>query len=184
MAEIFDIDDLHILDRFAKKEGYANFRDYLPTLQTWDISIPIAAECVRKGISFSEYKNNPSLLEDALPEGVIDIFDLYRAREERMAEQKTTTLEEKITATKATPLPKREHLFHKVFYGIASGLVAASALIGLSTFQANPAHLESELLNDPLCTSIEGLYVCLDDAEHGPFFGSYWEYKTLREGNK
>ncbi|MSR85817.1 hypothetical protein EXS74_00305 [Candidatus Woesearchaeota archaeon] len=180
MAEIYNIRDLQTLERFAQREGYTRLADYLPTLYTWNIPVETAAELVRRGISFSEYHNDPSLLEEQLPENVIPIADLYHARDERIAEERRASLETQVRRD-VSPIKRKEHPLRTVMYGILAGTIAASALIGLSTIHADPAYLESELLNDPLCTSIEGLYVCLDHSEHGPFFGSYWEYKQLRE---
>ncbi len=183
MTKIFDIYDLQTLDRFARREGYSGLGDYLPILRNWDLSIDTAAILVRKGISFSEYRANPSLLEEELPENVVHIDDLYRAEAGRIAELKRQNIEERVSISeiKKTPFQRREHPLRTFTYTLLAGAIAASTLIGLSKIQADPLQLESELLNDPLCTSIEGLYVCLDKSEQGPFFGSYWEYKTLRE---
>ena len=38
MADIYDIADLQILDRYAQKEGYKGLGDYLPQLQAWNLS--------------------------------------------------------------------------------------------------------------------------------------------------
>ncbi len=184
MAEVFEITDLRILDRFAQKQGYSGLAEYLPTLHTWDIPVPIAAELVRRDISFSAYRCDPSLLEEErVPEGVVDIFEAYRARDERIAQARMQNLEERIPSPACIPpTPVRiKHPLRSVFYGIGAGVVAAFALMTLSTLQPDSRYLESELLHDPLCTSIEGLYVCLDHSEQGAFFGSYLEYQKQKE---
>lgn len=186
MTEIFEIDDLQTLDRFAKKEGYTGLGDYLPTIHTWNIPVDVAAELIRKGISFSEYSSDPSLLTESLPEKVIPIANLYRARDERIAEIKKQCLEERICAQEQKSLPKKRPFLQPLFYSIASGLAAAAVLIGLSSLpnQKYPLLSEASLIHNPLCTSIEGLYVCTDQSEHGQFFGSYWQYRQLKNDLK
>ena len=184
MAGIYDLEDLQTLNRFAQREGYSGLGEYLPTLRTWNISVDIAAELIRKGISFSDYRQNPSLLDEELPDNVVRIADLYHEQNERIAQQRNRALEERISAPQEKTVPHKRHFLHPMFYGIASGLAAAAVLIGLSSLpnQEYAPFSEASLIHDPLCTNIEGLYVCLDKSEHGQFFGSYWQYQQLKKG--
>lgn len=182
MAEIFDFDDLQTVKRFAQREGYRGLADYLPVLQAWDIPLDTAAELIRNGISFSEYRTDPLLLEEELPENVVHISALYRKEAERNAQAKREALEARVVESKAGLSGK--HWLSPLFYGLSVGLATAGLLIGLSSLptQTYPPFSEESLIRDPLCTSIEGLYICTDHSEHGQFFGSYWEYQELKAG--
>ena len=178
MVEIYDIADLHILDRYAQREGYSGLGEYMPYLQSLSLSVSVAAELVRKGISLSEHVGNPQLVKEELPEGVVDIFDLYRARDEHIAQERIQALEERVV--QPVPSSVKRGGLRTLLYAA----VAALSLIELSHLphKDDIPFSEASLIYDPLCSSVEGLYVCLDTSEHGQFFGSYWEYKNLHEG--
>jgi len=175
MDEFYTIEDLRTLDRFAQKEGYNGLREYLPTIRAWNLSVETAAECIRRGISFSEYHMNPSLLEEELPENVVRISDLYHAQSQGIAEERRQKLEARILG-----VSKPRHFLTPVFYGIMSGLSAAALLVGLSSLPGTKylGFSEGSLTDDPLCMQIESVYTCLDPDEQGQFFGSYWQNKN------
>lgn len=181
MAEVYTLEDLQTLDKFAKRQGYSGLADYLPVLHTWDIPVDIAAECIRQGISFSNYRQNPCLLDEELPHNVVRIADLYHERNQRIGQERTRTLEEKISVPQEKIAPHKKHFLQPVFYGIASGLAAAAVLIGLSSLphQKYPPFSEASLIHDPLCMNLESVYVCLEASEQGAFLGSYLENRRL-----
>jgi len=178
MADIYDIQDLYLLRRFAESNGHT-LPDLLSYLEFLKIDVNIATKLIEKGIKFEDYIQDSSLIEEDLPEGVVSIFELYRKREEDFArrEKHVEGLEKKVEER----VEIHERNSRRIWsYGLMA--VAAGVLLFLSPVQKNEFNpydgiTPTFVYANKVCKDLDHQLVCSDIAPYGDGFESFWNAK-------
>jgi len=168
-----------LLRRFAEVNGHS-LQELLGDLMCRSINIDIAVKLVERGISFDDYQHNPDLLNEELPDGVVNIFDAYRARDEAVVMGRNVSGVEEIVAKELVPgqysFKSRKSIF---------GMVAVAAMCVLSPFYgSSPSEKEEvtkSVYRNVACVEIEGELACNDKDAFGQSFGSYWDNRLNRK---